>query len=195
MIYIPDGSTSIGNKMKNIILRIRKKIFQISERMNSIKTHSKISSDSTVKSVGGGSIDIGKRCEIHAGVMILTYGGNIEIGDDCSINPYTIIYGHGGLKIGNKVRIAAHCTIIPANHVFSDPDIPIMHQGLTCEGISIEDDVWIGTGVRVLDGVTVAQGTVVAAGAVVTKSFPPYTILAGVPARAIGSRGSANGLS
>lgn len=120
--------------------------------------------------------------------MLLSYGGSIEIGDDCTVNPYSILYGHGGLKIGNGVRIAAHCTIIPSNHNFADRSVDIRLQGLTNLGITIEDDVWIGTGVRILDGVTIAKGCIVAAGAVVTQSTSPYTIVGGVPSRKLKDR-------
>ena len=49
----------------------------------------------------------------------------------------------------------------------------------------VEDDVLIGANVVVLEGVTVGKGSVVAAGAVVTKDVPPYSVVAGVPARVI----------
>ena len=62
--------------------------------------------------------------------MILGYNGKISIGDDFSLNAYSVLYGAGGLTIGNGVRIAAHVVIIPANHVFTDPDMPMHRQGL-----------------------------------------------------------------
>jgi acetyltransferase-like isoleucine patch superfamily enzyme len=133
----------------------------------------------------GGSIKIGKRCDVLQGVIMLTYGGTIEIGDDCSFNPYCVIYGHGGLKIGNKVRIATHTVIIPANHSFNNTDVPIMEQPESRKGIVIGDDVWIGNGVRILDGVNIGNGVVIAAGAVVTKNIPDYAVVAGVPAKII----------
>jgi acetyltransferase-like isoleucine patch superfamily enzyme len=78
--------------------------------------------------------------------------------------------------------------IVPSNHVFSDPDITIKDQGLTQIGITIEEDVWIGAGVRVLDGVVLGRGCVVAAGAVVTKSVAPRIVVGGVPAKQISTR-------
>jgi acetyltransferase-like isoleucine patch superfamily enzyme len=75
--------------------------------------------------------------------------------------------------------------IIAVNHVFSDPDRPFVEQGITAEGIVIEDDVWLGAGAVVTDGVRVGKGAVVAAGAVVTKDVPPHTVVAGVPAKQI----------
>lgn len=135
-----------------------------------------------------GEINIGKNCEIHSGSMILPYGGEVNIGDNCSVNPYSILYGHGGLDIGDGVRIAANTIIIPANHEFSNPDEYIYKQGETKEGITIGDDVWIGTGSKILDGVTIGSGSVIGAGSVVTKSIEPYKVAVGNPARVIQSR-------
>ena len=120
--------------------------------------------------------------------MLLAHGGEIVLGENCSVNPFCVLYGHGGLHIGNYVRIATHCVFVPANHVFDDPDMPIARQGQTTEGIRIGDDVWLGAGCRVLDGVVIGQGAVIGAGSVVTKEVPSMTIVAGVPARVIGSR-------
>ena len=136
----------------------------------------------------GGGIIIGARTFIDFGVIIRPLGGVVEIGDDCSVNAYSVLYGGGGLRIGNGARIAAHTVIVPSNHKFSDFDKPIKDQGLTQIGITIEEDVWIGAGVRVLDGVVIGAGSVVGAGAVVTRSVEPRTVVGGIPARRIKSR-------
>jgi acetyltransferase-like isoleucine patch superfamily enzyme len=92
------------------------------------------------------------------------------------------------LKIGDGVRIGAGTVIIPSNHVFSDPDVPIYLQGSAGTGICIEDDVWIGANCTILDGVHIGQGSVIAAGAVVNKDVAPYSVVGGVPARLIKKR-------
>lgn len=135
-----------------------------------------------------GSITVGNNCKIKSGSKILSYGGGINIGNECSVNPYTIIYGHGGISIGDFVRIAAHCIIIPANHNFDDINIPIYKQGLTLRGIIIGDDVWIGANVTVLDGVTIGNGTIIGANSIVVDNIPPYSIAVGNPARVIKTR-------
>lgn len=121
--------------------------------------------------------------------MLLPYGGHVNIGEFCTINPFCVLYGHGGLQIGNFVRIATHTVIIPANHVFDDANTPIARQGLTKRGVRIGDDVWIGAGVRILDGVTIGSGAIIAAGSVVNKNVPPLTIVGGIPAKFMRKRG------
>lgn len=131
---------------------------------------------------GGGRIEIDDNCEIKAGVKLATYGGEIILGKFTSVNYNTILYGHGGLKIGNYVRIAAGCVFIPAEHQFA-PGQLIFEQDLTKKGIYIADNVWIGAGAIILDGVTIETGSVVGAGTVVTKNIGSYELHVGVPNR------------
>ncbi|CAG1023237.1 lipopolysaccharide O-acetyltransferase [Patescibacteria group bacterium] len=181
---------SIINKILNLFF-FNRKVRIIGKDKVTLGKNLKIEDSVVIDAVGDGGgkyIRIGDNCILRRGVMISTNSGWVEIGENCSFNPYCVIYGHGGLKIGNNVRIATHTVIVPSNHIFANPDIPITKQGLSKEGIIIEDDVWIGAGVTILDGVVVGTGSVIGAGAVVTKDVPPYKIMAGVPAKIIGSR-------
>lgn len=127
---------------------------------------------------------------LDRGVNITVHDkGRIEIGYRTYIGPYTCIAGPGPVVIGQQCLISSHCGIYGNNHVFDDPDAYVRNQGFTCKGITLEDDCWLGTGVRVLDGVTIGQGSVIGAGAVVTKDIPPYSIAVGIPAKVIGKRG------
>lgn len=137
-----------------------------------------------------GPIEFGANCEIHEGALLLPYGGSIRFGDNCTVNPYSVVYGHGGVWVGDNVRIATHAVIVPANHVFSDPHVPIHEQGLTKEGITIEDDVWVGANVTILDGAHIGRGSVVAAGSVVRGRHAPLSVIGGAPARLLKVRGS-----
>ncbi|MEA5626097.1 acyltransferase [Nostoc sp. UHCC 0251] len=137
---------------------------------------------------GNSFIRIGNNTVINHYCMILTYGGHIIIGDYCNINPFSILYGHGGLQIGNNVLIAAHTVIIPSNHVFEDKNKLIRLQGDTKKGIVIEDDVWIGSGCKILDGLTIGKGAVIGAGSVVTKDVESYSVVVGVPGKVLKRR-------
>ncbi len=114
--------------------------------------------------------------------------GTIKIGRASYIGPYTCISGPGRVAIGAECLIAAQVGIFANNHIFAAGDRSIMTQGTTQQGITIEDDCWLGTGVKVLDGVTIGRGSIIGAGAIVTRSIPPYSVAVGVPAKVIGQR-------
>lgn len=84
-----------------------------------------------------GKIEIGEDTVIHPYVIVDTFDGSISIGSNCSIRPFSVLHGHGGLSIGDKVRIAAHAVIIPAQHVFDDIDKPIYEQCETRKELSL----------------------------------------------------------
>jgi len=134
-------------------------------------------------------ITVGEDSYLSSHSILNTFNGWIKMGKNCTVNNYAILYGHGGLEIGDNVRIAAQVVIIPMNHVYEDPDIPICKQGVSAQGIKIEDDVWLGAGAKVVDGVTIGKGSIIGAGAVVTKDIPPYSVAVGVPARVVKKRG------
>ncbi|MBF0528299.1 MAG: acyltransferase [Deltaproteobacteria bacterium] len=152
----------------------------------SLKSGCEIDSDTK------GSITIDDFSCIHRDSLIISYGGDIFIGKYTTVNPFCVLYGHGGLKIGNNCLIATGCVMIPANHLFASIDIPIDQQGVSKRGITIEDDVWLGAHVIVLDGVTIGKGSVIGAGAVVSNNIPPYSVAVGVPARPIKNRTDIN---
>lgn len=127
-----------------------------------------------------GSISIGSRTEIYRMSMVSSSGGKVEIGKNCSVNPMCVLYGHGGLQIGDNVRIAAQSLFIPYNH-----GREYLRVEETFKGITVEDNVWIGAGVKVLDGVRIGKGAVVAAGSVVAQDVNEGSLVAGVPAREI----------
>lgn len=109
----------------------------------------------------------------------------IHIGRDSLIGELNVLRGQGGITIGDRVYTAPLVQMLAVNHVFDDPARPIIAQGITAEGIVVEDDAWIGAGAILTDGVRVGRGAVVAAGAVVTQDVPPHTVAGGVPARVL----------
>jgi acetyltransferase-like isoleucine patch superfamily enzyme len=136
-------------------------------------------------------IEIGPGTIVMHGAILHVYNfrnmqqSGIKIGRDSLIGEYSVIRGQGGVQIGDRVYTSPFTQIIAVNHVFDDPDRPFVEQGITAEGIVIEDDVWLGAGAVITDGVKVGKGAVVAAGAVVTRDVPPHTVVGGVPAKVI----------
>ncbi|MBN1318297.1 MAG: acyltransferase [Anaerolineales bacterium] len=138
-----------------------------------------------------GGVTIGSNTMVMHGAVLHVYNfrniprAAIEIGNDSLIGEYAVIRGQGGVKIGDRVYTSPHCQLIAVNHIFADPGRPFIEQGITADGIVVEDDVWIGSGAIITDGVRIGQGAVVAAGAVVTGDVPPHVVVAGVPARQV----------
>lgn len=138
-----------------------------------------------------GGVEIGEDALVMHGAVLHVYNfrdlphAGIRIGRESLIGEYCVIRGQGGVSIGDRVYTSPLVQIVAVNHVFDDPTRPFVEQGITAEGIVIEDDVWIGAGAVICDGVCVGQGAVVAAGAVVTADVPPHTVVGGVPARVI----------
>jgi acetyltransferase-like isoleucine patch superfamily enzyme len=136
-------------------------------------------------------IHIGDRSIVMHGSILHVYNfrdlpnSGITIGKDSLVGEYSVIRGQGGVVIGDRVYTSPFTQIIAVNHVFDDPDQPFTAQGITAEGIVIEDDVWIGSGAIITDGVRIGKGAVIAAGAVVTKDVPAHSVYGGVPAKLI----------
>ncbi|MDM9383169.1 acyltransferase [Chlorogloeopsis sp. ULAP01] len=194
--------TSIGVKLRNLLYR---NIFA--------KIGKSVRIQYGVEFIEPSCIEIGNNVAIFRGVninanghqnnkiyladgVVIDYGVDIRslintsiyIDKDTFIGPYVCMAGPGNIKIGKNCLIASHTGIFANNHIYSDPTQSIESQGVTCQGIVIEDDCWLGSGVKVLDGVTIGKGSVIGAGSVVTKDIPAFSIAVGVPARVIKSR-------
>ena len=109
----------------------------------------------------------------------------IRIGQDCLIGEFNVLRGQGGITLGDRVYTSPLVQLVAVNHVFADAERPFIEQGITAQGIVVEDDVWIGAGAIITDGVHIGRGAVVAAGAVVTGDVPARSVVAGVPARVV----------
>jgi acetyltransferase-like isoleucine patch superfamily enzyme len=138
-----------------------------------------------------GGIDIGAQTYVmhHAELHVYNFRGiphaGIRVGAGSLIGEFNVLRGQGGITIGDRVYFAPLVQVLAVNHVYADPTRPFVEQGITAEGIVIEDDVWVGAGAVVTDGVRIGRGAVVAAGAVVADDVPPHTVVGGVPARVL----------
>lgn len=136
-------------------------------------------------------IEIGDGTLVMHGSVLHVYNfralphSGIRIGRDSLIGEYNVIRGQGGITIGDRVYTSPMVQMLAVNHVFDDPQRPFVEQGITAQGVVVENDVWIGSGAILTDGVRVGRGAVVAAGAVVTRDVPAHAVVAGVPARVV----------
>jgi acetyltransferase-like isoleucine patch superfamily enzyme len=138
-----------------------------------------------------GGIRLGDGTLVMHGSVLHVYNfrdlprAGITIGKRCIVGELSVIRGQGGVTIGDDVLIAPQVQILAVDHVVQSARVPIMHQGLSAQGIVIEDGVWLGAGVIVADGVRIGRNAVIGAGAVVTHDIPAGTVAVGVPARVI----------
>jgi len=120
---------------------------------------------------------------------------NISVGDNVYIGRGAFMLAQlSHIYIHDNTAIGPYVTVIGGDHRFDIPGKPITayrDEDKLPENdrdVIIGEDVWIGSNVTILKGVTIPRGTIVAAGAVVTRTPPAYSIIAGIPARVIGSR-------
>jgi len=116
------------------------------------------------------------------------YRRNLRVGENSGWNWGTWINAQGGVEIGSNVLIGPGCVIHSANHNYGRTDVPIRLQGYIKAPVRIDDDCWLGANVIVLPGVKIGKGSVVGAGSVVTHDIPPYSVVAGNPAKVLKSR-------
>lgn len=126
------------------------------------------------------------RC--HDGVRFRNID-KISAGDKFHIGTECFLQGAGGIAVGNDVLLGPGVKIWSANHNYKDPNVPIHLQGYENKEVKIGDDVWIGANAFIMPGAVIGSGSIVSAGSVVGgKVVIENSILAGNPARKIGSR-------
>lgn len=133
----------------------------------------------------GAFVTVGSGSDLQATAVIREPGVGISIGQGTSVGRSNVIWGQGGVVIGADCLLGPDVTILSENHEFGSTNLPIKSQGNVRNAVQIGDDCWVGAGATILAGVTIGHGSVIAAGAVVTKSFEPYSIVGGVPAKLI----------
>lgn len=130
-------------------------------------------------------VRVGRHC------ILTAQNGSLEMGEDACLSPNVNVGADDGtVIIGAKTAIGMGTVLRCSNHRIDRTDIPIMAQGHVSGKIVIGEDVWIGANCVITPDVTIGCGAVVGAGAVVTRDVAPRDIVAGVPARVIGHRGS-----
>lgn len=131
------------------------------------------------KGAGEEGIQIGNDVMIARDTIIQGKLASVKIGDRCIIGSQCQFSSAGGIQIGNNVMIAGQCYIGGGRYRMDSREIPIRDQELYTKGpVVIEDDVWLGAGVIVLDGVRIGKGCFIGAGSVVTEDVPDFSLVA-----------------
>ncbi len=109
----------------------------------------------------------------------------VKIGERCLIGRGSHIIGHWSIELGDDIQTGPYVYITDQNHVYEDPTVPIGQQWPVEAAVKIGSGSWLGANVVILPGTQIGEHCVVAAGAVVRGEVPPYSVVAGVPARVV----------
>lgn len=140
------------------------------------------------------NIEMGDDCNVLQNVVFAPlvqynekqYKSKIKIGNRVNFGAFDRIASMNEVIIEDDVLFAAFVHITDHSHGYQDVGVPIVKQDVFSKGpIHIKKGAWLAFGCHILSGVTIGEYAVVAANAVVTKDVPPYTIVAGNPARII----------
>lgn len=127
--------------------------------------------------------EIGKDVLIEDFSTINNQVGPVYIDDRSLIGLSSVIIGP--VSIGKDVLLAQNIVMSGLNHHYQDVSRPINQQEVSTANIIIEDEVWIGANAVITAGVKIGKHAIIAAGSVVTKNVPPYSVVAGNPAKLI----------
>lgn len=137
----------------------------------------------------GNNVSLGAYSRVIVSTTLNNLGEYIKLGDNVGIGEFAYLGGAGGLEIGSDCIVGQYLSCHPENHNHGRLNEAIRFQGVERNGIKIGSNCWIGSKVTILDGVEIGSGSIIAAGATVTKSFPPNSIIGGVPAKLLKTRG------
>lgn len=199
--------------LRNIIHVFFKKIASVSESVAEERRLKEIFAISTIDATAlinystrilnpqkdKNKIIIGAYSWIRGEIMLAKHGGEVVIGKHVFVGEHSKIWSAAKITIGNNVLISHNVNIHdydshPTDYlqrreqsefILSKQTLPDKYYDVAEAPIVIEDDAWICFNAVILKGVVVGRGAIVAASAVVTKDVPPFSVVAGNPARVI----------
>jgi acetyltransferase-like isoleucine patch superfamily enzyme len=140
------------------------------------------------KGTANSGITVGNGVFLGRGTVLSCKDGDIVLGDHVNIGFFSEIFSGSKVVVGSHGLFAAQTYLVGGGHDFEGAE-PVLRQERRSSGISLGENVWLGTGAKILDGVTIGKDVVVGAGAVVNAPLPDGAVAAGIPARILRTRG------
>ncbi len=135
------------------------------------------------------NISLGANMVVKSGARICACNENatVSIGENTTFGYHSYLFASERIEIGNNCLIAPFVYLVDSDHTIARDQL-INKQPNQTAPIEIGDDVWIGTGAKILKGVRIGTGAVIAAGALVKDNVAAYAIVGGIPAKKISER-------
>jgi acetyltransferase-like isoleucine patch superfamily enzyme len=140
------------------------------------------------KGTSNHGIDIGHGVFLGRGTILSCKDGDIVLGDHTNLGFHCEVFSGSRVTVGRHGLFAAYVYLVGGGHEFERADVAVVEQARSSKGIALGDNVWLGTGAKVLDGVRLGSNVVVGANGVVNTDLPDGAIAAGVPARVLRTR-------
>jgi acetyltransferase-like isoleucine patch superfamily enzyme len=143
------------------------------------------------KGTSNRGIDVGNGVFLGRGTILSCKDGDIALGEHTNLGFHCEIFSGSSVVVGRHGLFAAQAYLVGGGHEFEAPGVAVVDQPRVSRGITLGDNVWLGTGAKVLDGVRVGSDVVVGANAVVNADLPDGVVAAGVPAKVVRRREAA----
>ncbi len=140
------------------------------------------------KGTSNRGIELGNGVFLGRGSVLSCKDGDIRLGDHTNLGFHCEVFSGSSVTVGHHGLFAAQAYLVGGGHEFEAEALAVIDQPRTSRGITLGDNVWLGTGAKVLDGVRLGNDVVVGANAVVNGDLPDGAIAAGVPARILRQR-------
>lgn len=149
--------------------------------------------DESARFYGAGRISIGSNVRIDAFVVLSAGVGGIVVGDHNHLAVGVVMVGAARIQLGSFVGLSARTTVYSSNDDYlgfalTGPTVPDRFREVETAPVVVGDHAIVGTGAVILPGVTIGEGAAVGALSLVKRDVAPFTIVAGTPARVIGTR-------
>lgn len=124
---------------------------------------------------------VGKSVIVKDGVLFVN-PSKISLNDFTMIGERCYLRGGGKITIGKYCQMANNVIIVTTNHLL---DKNLYYGNIENRDVTIGDNVWIGSGAKIMPGVKIGNNSVIGAGSVVTKDVEANIIVGGIPAKEI----------
>lgn len=147
----------------------------------------------SVEVFGAADVHLGSHVRIDCFCLLTAGPGVVRIGDHVHVSASAHVFGTAGVTVEDFAGLSARVLVFSVNDDFVEghltgPTVPDELRKVTAAEVVLRRHALVGAGSVVLPGVEIGEGAIVGALSLVKHDVPPGAVVAGVPARRIGTR-------